>query len=675
MIAKAEGEVYGDNSLYRVEINAPSGPDGVATFIWSRDNGSVVLPIRETLGETSVRLESMRSDELLPNGWVQICDEDTSRTDQAPELVRVKEVDRIARTVTFQSHPRFPTGKHRFLRVWNQPGPQSALNVVPDSWIEIEHGIQVQFPKGQAYRQGDYWLIPFRAQDRDDRPERWHEPHAVRSPIEWPLDEQGNPRSVPAYGFGRRGCLLGLVENRDGRLEIRRDYRRTFVPLTQLASDEGLFVKRSADRMTGSLDIAGSLDVEGRIEGEHIHALKHVQAHEVRGDLLSGGLITGQLDAGIVDTPQLCDLSVTTEKIAPRSVTLSKLAFDIPRLGEGFSLLRDNRHPVHGYVCVNRLLIHDVALPWSNSRAVGRPGGRDRRLRAVGCGDSIYVISERSGEMWALDTIRGVYRALPSLPTPRRGFGLAELGGRIYVIGGFELHRGSRELTGSVLVYDTVHHHGAHHGWRESGSLNHPRAYLAAASAGGKIFALGGEIPAFLHTRRTAVCEFLEPGSGDESWVVCGKMHEPRSRFGVASHQGNLFVVGGTGTGFFGARTLETVEKLYPELIGGDWSCLLRPLPEPRAEAAVAFLEDRLFCVAGRKNGWFYSRPFTRDCHVFDPELNRWVVAPPISLARSKASLVAQRNTLYAIGGSGPAVDNAEVLPIASLYYVFDPAE
>jgi N-acetylneuraminic acid mutarotase len=263
-----------------------------------------------------------------------------------------------------------------------------------------------------------------------------------------------------------------------------------------------------------------------------------------------------------------------------------------------------------------------------------------------------------------------------SLPTPRRGFALAELDGKIYAIGGFESHDGKDEVSGSVMVYDPAHDHArhadhAHHPWRETASLHHPRAYLAAASAGGKLFALGGEIPGLLRTRRTAICESFDPYSDNPEWIDCGAMLEPRSRFGLASHRGSLFAVGGLATGHFGGRITGTVERFYPELIGGDWSCLLSALPEPRSEAAVAFLDDRLFCAGGRKDGFLFSRRFTRDCQVFEAELNQWTAAPPIPVARHKASLVARGNTLYAVGGRGPAIDRAEVLAIASCYYVF----
>jgi hypothetical protein len=684
MLARTQGRADAENRLYRVEIGQPSAPDREAAFMWSRDNGSVVFPIRDVEGDQAVRLDRTGSDELSlhKDTWIQLCDENTSSSGQPPVLVRVLSVDRISRVVTFTACPFMPSGKNRFIRVWNQSGITSVVYIGPDEWISLEHGIQVRFPANQNCQPGDYWLIPFRSGISD---------------IEWPRDEQGNPRPVPAHREGKCECLLGLVGYRFGALEILHDYRLSFAPLTRIAADERLFVKKTGDSMTGSLDIAGSLRVEERVEGEKFLPPGAVKAREVIADVVnadvvnadvvnakevSGGLLTGQLDSAMVDTPQLCDESVTKEKLAPRSVDVSKLDFKIPELAEGFSLLRDKRKSVPGYDCVNRLLIHDIALPWS------RPEGRDTTdgpVRAVGCGEEIYAISESSGEMWALDVDSGTYRKRAPLPRPRRGFGLVELNGKIYVIGGLESNSGKQEIVDSVMVYDPSHdlgpHHShghhphGHHAWREAASLNHPRAYPGVASARGKLFALGGEVGSFPLNRRTAVCELLDPDSGDSDWTECGRMIEARSRFGVASYQGNLFAVGGVGTGYLGARTVGTVEKFYPELIGGDWSCLLSPLPVPRSDAAVGFLDDRLFCIGGRTEHLLYSLRFTRDCQLFRPELNYWAAGPHISFARSQASPVTRGNTLFAVGGAGPCVKSAEVVPVASFYYVYNQSE
>lgn len=674
MLARTQGSADAENRLYRVEICQPSAPDRDAAFMWSRDNGSVVFPIRDIRGDNAVRLDRMGSDELSlhKDTWIQLCDENTSTSGEPPVLVRVLSVDRIARIVTFTACPFLPSGKNRFIRVWNQSGITSVVYIGSDDWMSLEHGIQVRFPANQNCQPGDYWLIPFRSGISD---------------IEWPRDEQRNPRPVPAHREWKCECLLGLIGHRSGVLEILQDYRRTFAPLTQIAADERLFVKKTGDSITGNLDIAGSLRVGERIEAGEVLPPGAVRALEVIADVVNAdivnakevnaGLLTGRLDLAMVDTAQLCDESVTKEKLAPRSVDISKLDFNIPKLAEGFSLLRDNRQSVPGYDCVNRLLIHDIALPWS------QPQGRDNTdglVRAVGCGDEIYVISEISGEMWALDVDSGTYSKRASLPKPRRGFGLVELDGKIYVVGGIESNLGKQQATGSVMVYDPSHdtgrHHShGHHAWRETASLNHPRAYLGVASARGKLFALGGEVESFPLTRRTAVCEFFDPDSGDSNWTECGRMIEARSRFGVASHEGNLFAVGGVGTGYLGARTVATVEKFYPELIGGNWSCRLSPLPVPRSDAAVGFLDNRLFCVGGRTEHLFYSRRFTRDCQLFRPELNYWASGPHISFARSQASPVTRGNTLFAIGGSGPCVKSAEVVPVASFYYVYNQSE
>ena len=74
-----------------------------------------------------------------------------------------------------------------------QESPTRAGQVV---WIDLEDGVQIQFSARGRYRTGDYWLIPARATTRN---------------IEWPQDEQSNPRQLPPHGIEHHYALLGFV--------------------------------------------------------------------------------------------------------------------------------------------------------------------------------------------------------------------------------------------------------------------------------------------------------------------------------------------------------------------------------------------------------------------------------------------------------------------------------
>lgn len=237
-----------ENQLYRVEIHtggeiSPQDDDSDAetgreatdndreretsagpTFKWSRDNGSVAFPIRDLDGSV-VTLESLGRDDYLGlkvGDLVEIVDDDYVLQGRAEPLLRVQEVDATTMRVTLDGQPpsdvgRYPS-KHPLLRRWDHgssdsPNGSSSYDTIPireDTWITLEDGIQICFQPApvqqeqdvqqqeqNAYRTGDYWLIPARTATGD---------------VEWPGDV-GEPEAQPPHGIDHHYAPLAIVEN------------------------------------------------------------------------------------------------------------------------------------------------------------------------------------------------------------------------------------------------------------------------------------------------------------------------------------------------------------------------------------------------------------------------------------------------------------------------------
>ena len=91
-----------ENQTYRVEIHDGGAP-GTATFKWSRDNGSVAIPVVEMVSTTVLRLATVGKDDVLrisTGDWVEILD-DHYELGQKPGELRKVTVDDAARTITF----------------------------------------------------------------------------------------------------------------------------------------------------------------------------------------------------------------------------------------------------------------------------------------------------------------------------------------------------------------------------------------------------------------------------------------------------------------------------------------------------------------------------------------------------------------------------------------------
>lgn len=251
-----------ENQLYRVEIHSPgvagagnttdntANAAGIATFKWSRENGSVVYPIVGAIGSgsgvTTITLASLGRDDrygLSEGDWVEIQDDDYMLMGRAGNLLKVQSIDRGNMQVTLVGAADKGVGtdpaKHPLLRRWEQKqgdpaegGLTLAANgtaLIEENdesmWLTLEDGVQIQFqpapaPRRHQYRTGDYWLIPART---------------ATANVEWPSetvsDGQGNttttPLARPPLGIRHHYAPLGAVTVANGNVTVANK-RATF---------------------------------------------------------------------------------------------------------------------------------------------------------------------------------------------------------------------------------------------------------------------------------------------------------------------------------------------------------------------------------------------------------------------------------------------------------------
>jgi hypothetical protein len=227
-----------ENQLYRVEIHRP-GPGayaGVApagkpaTFKWSRDNGSVVVPWSgEDNGALQVAAARDRARGFSVGQWIELSDQSNDIDGRPGTLAQLKAVTAGSLTPDPESAPGAPLGLDKFnggnpkVRRWDQEEnedislDEGAFAIEYDKWYPLEDGLQVSFPapaKGTPeqyeFRSGDYWLIPARVATRD---------------IEWSAEDRTNGRR-PA-GVEHHYALLGVLGLDAGKFSFT-DLRQKF---------------------------------------------------------------------------------------------------------------------------------------------------------------------------------------------------------------------------------------------------------------------------------------------------------------------------------------------------------------------------------------------------------------------------------------------------------------
>ena len=201
-----------ENQFYRVEIHQPGTPEasalppvnlasGIATFKWSRDNGSVITGVTSIANVTNsagdpasqLAVQSLGRDQVLgfaPGNWIEILDDSTEFSQTPGELHQIDTIDFAAKTITLATTlgTGFPAGDtnpnvHTRIRRWDQSGKVYEQDGTTVWWdidaqgsadiplppagttLILENGITVSFdlssPTG-GFNTGDFWTFAAR---------------------------------------------------------------------------------------------------------------------------------------------------------------------------------------------------------------------------------------------------------------------------------------------------------------------------------------------------------------------------------------------------------------------------------------------------------------------------------------------------------------------------------
>ena len=220
-----------ENQLYRVEIRgAGDGAGGGATYVWSRENGSVTARILKVEGDR-ITVDSTGRDsrlEFQKGDWVQVTDLAGSRTGSAGLLGHIDEATGDVLTITGADGNPLPGvdpgAEGALLRRWDSDGERP---VEFGTWIPLEGGVEVWFEPG-TFAVGDYWLIPARTANLEGTA-----PVAgLAGNVNWPLDEHGGPLPRTPVGVRHRYADIATLTAKADTWTLVSDDRLLFDPLS-----------------------------------------------------------------------------------------------------------------------------------------------------------------------------------------------------------------------------------------------------------------------------------------------------------------------------------------------------------------------------------------------------------------------------------------------------------
>ena len=232
-----------------------------------------------------------------------------------------------------------------------------------------------------------------------------------------------------------------------------------------------------------------------------------------------------------------------------------------------------------------------------------------------------------------------VWTRLTPMSESRQEVCVAEIGGRIYVAGGFV----AGGATSSTLeVYDPDRN-----AWSTLAPMPRGLNHCMAAAVSGRLYVIGGALASGGDSADT-----MEYDPQANTWRLRAPMPTPRSAAMAAVLSGRIYVAGGTGSG----RALEVYD---PQ--ADTWSAL--PLmPTGRNHVAGGVAGSRLFAVGGRP-------PNTLSVNeAFDTTTGIWSTLAPMPTGRSGHAAAVVRGCLYTFGGEGNAAAPTGVFPQNEVY-------
>ncbi|MCP9454968.1 MAG: hypothetical protein NNA18_02515 [Nitrospira sp.] len=182
--------------------------------------------------------------------------------------------------------------------------------------------------------------------------------------------------------------------------------------------------------------------------------------------------------------------------------------------------------------------------------------------------------------VYAYDPTTDQWTELAPMPTARGALAVAEVGGHLYAIGGFD----RRANVAAVEVYDPVHNR-----WETRAPLPTPRDHLAVAVVDGAIYAIGGRVNGD-YGRNLAVVERYDPLIN--RWSRVSDLPTARSGITASVCEGMIYVFGGEGLG----GTFRDNEAYDPQR--DQWRPMA-PMPTARHGLGSATVGGYIYVIGG----------------------------------------------------------------------------
>jgi N-acetylneuraminic acid mutarotase len=238
----------------------------------------------------------------------------------------------------------------------------------------------------------------------------------------------------------------------------------------------------------------------------------------------------------------------------------------------------------------------------------------------------------------------GTWSTAAPLAIARSEMKAATVNGKIYLVGGaWDESTGEDRITNYTSGY-TSEYDPVTNTWRERARAPEGLTHQALAELNGKLYVVGG-FAGSRHTQSSAGAYVYDPAI--DQWQALTSPPTGRQGGGVlVAAGGMLHAIGGRSMGDGeGSSVFADHEVFDPATNAWHYAA---PLPTPRDHAAGFVVDGKIHVIGGRL-GETEDNVGTHE--VYDPVTDRWTSAPPMPTARSSLAYAEYHGLLFIAGG------------------------
>jgi N-acetylneuraminic acid mutarotase len=282
------------------------------------------------------------------------------------------------------------------------------------------------------------------------------------------------------------------------------------------------------------------------------------------------------------------------------------------------------------------------AQKWSTAAKFPEPA---EEVYGIAAGGKLYVLGGLApgwtpkGLVYQYEPGNDTWTKKKDMPLLSHHVALAELNGKIYVMGGFT--KPATGPTAWVPISNAWEYDPAQDTWKALAPMPTRRGSPNAVAHDGKIYVIGGASthpgskesavhPARPH-RAVSANEAYDPAT--DTWEARQPMPTARNHAAAGMVNNKIYVIGGrTGAAFVGTSTpTDLVEEYDPAT--DQWGVVRARMPTPRSAVAWGVHRGRIYVAGGEAQAPQFMMAF-RAVEAYDPSSNRWVSLPQMPLPR-----------------------------------------